>query len=49
MAFALGLPCVHMKDGACVEECRVDCSYEGDRTLYIHPDECADCGACEPV
>ena len=36
-------------DRACVEECPVDCIYEGDRMLYIHPDECVDCGACEPV
>ena len=27
----------------------VDCIYEGERSLYIHPDECVDCGACEPV
>ena len=33
----------------CVDECPVDCIYEGERTLYIHPDECVDCGACEPV
>lgn len=33
----------------CVEECPVDCIYEGRRALYIHPDECVDCGACEPV
>jgi len=32
-----------------VEECPVDCIYEGPRMLYIHPDECVDCGACEPV
>ena len=32
-----------------VEECPVDCIYEGERMLYIHPDECVDCGACEPV
>ena len=38
-----------MKDRACVDECPVDCIYEGARTLYIHPDECVDCGACEPV
>src|SRR5690242_12087690 len=36
-------------DRACVEECPVDCIYEGGRSLYIHPDECVDCGACEPV
>ena len=34
---------------ACIEECPVDCIYEGERMLYIHPDECVDCGACEPV
>lgn len=27
----------------------MDCIYEGGRALYIHPDECVDCGACEPV
>jgi hypothetical protein len=32
-----------------MEECPVDCIYEGERKLYIHPDECIDCGACEPV
>jgi len=32
-----------------VDECPVDCIYEGERMLYIHPDECVDCGACEPV
>jgi NAD-dependent dihydropyrimidine dehydrogenase PreA subunit len=40
---------VDLKDRACVEECPVDCIYEGGRMLYIHPDECVDCGACEPV
>ena len=38
-----------VKDRACVDECPVDCIYEGKRSLYIHPDECVDCGACEPV
>ena len=45
----IALPCVDVKDRACVDECPVDCIYEGPRTLYIHPDECVDCGACEPV
>ncbi|MGI8881066.1 MAG: ferredoxin [Jatrophihabitans sp.] len=49
MTYVIGLPCVDVKDRACVEECPVDCIYEGGRTLYIHPDECVDCGACEPV
>ena len=32
----------------CVEVCPVDCFYGDARMLYIHPDECIDCGACEP-
>ncbi len=49
MTYVIALPCVDVKDRACIEECPVDCIYEGDRMLYIHPDECVDCGACEPV
>jgi NAD-dependent dihydropyrimidine dehydrogenase PreA subunit len=36
-------------DRTCVQECPVDCIYEGARSLYINPEECIDCGACEPV
>lgn len=49
MTYVIALPCVDLKDRACVEECPVDCIYEGGRSLYIQPDECVDCGACEPV
>lgn len=49
MTYVIGLPCVDVKDRACVDECPVDCIYEGGRSLYIQPDECVDCGACEPV
>ncbi|GJF08574.1 (4Fe-4S)-binding protein [Mycolicibacterium cyprinidarum] len=49
MTYVIGLPCVDVKDRSCIEECPVDCIYEGARMLYIHPDECVDCGACEPV
>ncbi len=49
MTYVITLPCVDVKDKACIEECPVDCIYEGDRMMYIHPDECVDCGACEPV
>ncbi len=49
MTYVIAEPCVDLKDRACVDECPVDCIYEGDRALYIHPDECVDCGACEPV
>ncbi|WP_280265892.1 ferredoxin [Nocardia wallacei] len=49
MPYIIAEPCVDVKDKACIEECPVDCIYEGGRMLYIHPDECVDCGACEPV
>ena len=49
MTYVIAQPCVDVKDRACVDECPVDCIYEGARSLYIHPEECVDCGACEPV
>ena len=49
VTYVIAEPCVDVKDKACIEECPVDCIYEGARMLYIHPDECVDCGACEPV
>lgn len=49
MVYVIGAACVDVKDRGCIEACPVDCIYEGERTLYIQPDECVDCGACEPV
>jgi len=49
VTYVITEPCIDVKDRSCIEECPVDCIYEGDRMLYIHPDECVDCGACEPV
>ncbi|MGO1562491.1 MAG: ferredoxin [Actinomycetaceae bacterium] len=49
MTFVIGQPCIDVLDRACVDECPVDCIYEGSRMLYIQPDECIDCAACEPV
>lgn len=49
MAFVVADPCVKCKYTDCVEVCPVDCFYEGPNMLAIHPDECIDCGACEPV
>jgi NAD-dependent dihydropyrimidine dehydrogenase PreA subunit len=49
VTYRIALPCVDLKDGACVEDCLVDCIYDGQRSLYVHPDECVECGACEPV
>lgn len=49
MTYVITDGCIDLKDRACVDECPVDCIYEGPRMLYIHPEECVDCGACEPV
>ena len=49
VAYVITEPCIDVKDKACVEVCPVDCIYEGPNQLFIHPDECIDCGACEPV
>ncbi len=40
--------CIRCKHTDCVEVCPVDCFYEGANMLVIHPDECIDCGVCEP-
>lgn len=49
MPFVIADPCIDIMDKSCVDECPVDCIYEGGRKLYIHPTECIECGACEPV
>ena len=49
MAFVVAEPCIACKYTDCVAVCPVDCFYEGANFLVIHPDECIDCGACEPV
>jgi len=46
MAYVIAEPCYTTKDKACVPACPVDCIYEGPKMLYIHPEECIDCGAC---
>jgi NAD-dependent dihydropyrimidine dehydrogenase PreA subunit len=48
MTYVIAEPCIGVKDRACVDVCPVDCIYEGEDQLYIHPDECIDCGACVP-
>ena len=57
MAYIITEPCIGTKDTACVDVCPVDCihprkdeaEYESVKMLYIHPDECIDCGACVPA
>ncbi len=57
MAFVITDPCIDTKDTACVDVCPVDCihprkdeqEFEPAAMLYIHPEECIDCGACVPA
>jgi NAD-dependent dihydropyrimidine dehydrogenase PreA subunit len=57
MAYIITEPCIGTKDHACVDVCQVDCihprkdepEFEQATMLYIHPDECIDCGACVPA
>ena len=57
MSYYNAEPCIGTKDTACVEVCPVDCihptkdedGFEEAKQLYIDPDTCIDCGACEPV
>lgn len=48
MAFVVTDKCIACKYSDCVEVCPVDCFYEGENMLVINPDECIDCGVCEP-
>ncbi len=48
MTFVVTDICIKCKYTDCVEVCPVDCFYEGENMLVIHPDECIDCGVCEP-
>ena len=57
MTYIIAEPCIDVKDTACVDVCPVDCihpradssGFESALQLYINPDECIDCGACEPA
>ena len=48
MAYVVTEACIKCKYMDCVEVCPVDCFYVGENMLVIHPDECIDCGVCEP-
>ena len=48
MTYVVTEACIKCKYTDCVEVCPVDCFYEGENMLVIHPDECIDCGVCEP-
>jgi len=48
LTYIVNESCIKCKYMDCVEVCPVDCFYEGENMLVIHPDECIDCGVCEP-
>ncbi len=48
MTYIVTEACINCKYMDCVEVCPVDCFYEGENMLVIHPEECIDCGVCEP-
>ena len=48
MTYVVTDNCIRCKYTDCVEVCPVDCFYEGENMLVIHPDECIDCGVCVP-
>ncbi|KAF0146324.1 MAG: ferredoxin [Rhodospirillaceae bacterium] len=48
MTYVVTENCIKCKFTDCVEVCPVDCFYEGENLLVISPDECIDCGVCEP-
>jgi NAD-dependent dihydropyrimidine dehydrogenase PreA subunit len=48
VTYVIGEPCIDVKDRSCVDVCPVDCIHEVGRMLVIDPEECIDCGACEP-
>ena len=48
MTYVVTENCIKCKLTDCVEVCPVDCFYEGENMLVINPDECIDCGVCEP-
>ena len=48
MTYIIAEPCIDIQDKSCVDVCPVDCIHEFGRMLVIDPEECIDCGACEP-
>ena len=48
MTYLVNDKCIKCKHTTCVDVCPVDCFYEGKNMLVIKPDECIDCGVCEP-
>ncbi|HEY7462400.1 MAG TPA: ferredoxin family protein [Gemmatimonadota bacterium] len=48
MTYVIVEACIGIKDASCVDVCPVDCIHPGEDQLFIDPDECIECAACEP-
>jgi len=48
MTYVIVEPCIGEKNSSCVDVCPVSCIYDAPDMYYINPDECIECGACEP-
>ncbi len=48
MPYVVTSACIGSKDESCIEVCPVDCIYDIGKMVAVHPDECIDCGACQP-
>lgn len=48
MTYIVDGACIRCKYQDCVSVCPVDCFFEGPEFLVIDPDQCIDCGVCEP-
>lgn len=48
MTYVITEACIGVKDASCVDVCPVDCIHPGEDQLFIDPDECIECAACEP-
>jgi ferredoxin len=48
VTYVIGEPCIDTMDRSCIDVCPVDCIHETERMLVVDPEECIDCGACEP-
>jgi len=57
MVYVITQPCIGLKEASCVNVCPVDCihptpneaGFDESEQVFINPDECIDCGACEPA
>lgn len=51
MTYVIASACIDVMDKSCIEVCPVDCILveDEDRMCFIEPNDCIDCGVCEPA